>query len=753
MNTAVQDYALSLLGGGTITDAVTMSNTGAVTIGNGSGDTTTFTGGLTATAPSSLSIAGTIQSAGIAGLTLGDANTAVAVTANTTVGGTGTGTLDLGDATLVDGVTLIVGTGIANTINLDAVSGTALGTSSNLTINTTGTTTIAEAVGTDIGTVTLTQSGGTTFNSTVNATTVTLTDTTGTIQFDGALTAITLNTAVQDYALSLLGGGTITDAVTMSNTGAVTIGNGSGDTTTFTGGLTATAPSSLSIAGTIQSAGIAGLTLGDANTAVAVTANTTVGGTGTGTLDLGDATLVDGVTLIVGTGIANTINLDAVSGTALGTSSNLTINTTGTTTIAEAVGTDIGTVTLTQSGGTTFNSTVNATTVTLTDTTGTIQFDGALTAETLNTTAQGYNLSLLGGGTITNDMNFLNTGALTIGNASGDTTTFVGGLSTTGNITNPASVNIAGTIATTNTQMDLGTTTLDAATILSSGSGAINLSTIDGGQTLTINSTGTVTTTGALGGSTALTSLTTNAGGTTVLGGNVTTTGAQLYNDAVTLTGDLTFITTNNNVTFGSTVEGQTSARDLTVSAGTGTTTFSGTVGATNLIDVINVTSDELVISATMTGQGAITLAPSTAATVITLGTGTAGFDLSAAEIGYITTTNTATIGSTSAGAITIGADITPSGVSGALHLKTGGGITGTLGGVVETNLALTASGSINMTDATTDVDTLAISDSGQTVTFTDFDGIDLGSVAGVTGVTATTFNLTTGGAITDSQA
>ena len=43
-----------------------------------------------------------------------------------TIGGAGTGTLDLGDVIIADGVTLTVGTGIANTVNLDAVSGATL---------------------------------------------------------------------------------------------------------------------------------------------------------------------------------------------------------------------------------------------------------------------------------------------------------------------------------------------------------------------------------------------------------------------------------------------------------------------------------------------------------------------------------------------------------------------------------------------------------------------------------------------------
>ncbi|MFN6051682.1 MAG: Ig-like domain-containing protein, partial [Planctomycetia bacterium] len=51
-------------------------NTGTVTLNNGSGDTTTFTGGLTVTAPSSLTLQGTVQTTNTT-MTLGDANTGI----------------------------------------------------------------------------------------------------------------------------------------------------------------------------------------------------------------------------------------------------------------------------------------------------------------------------------------------------------------------------------------------------------------------------------------------------------------------------------------------------------------------------------------------------------------------------------------------------------------------------------------------------------------------------------------------------
>ena len=131
-------------------------------------------------------------------------------------------------------------------------------------------------------------------------------NTTGAITFNGALTASTLNTAAQAYSVALNATtGTITNAVTFSNTGTVTLGASTG-TLAFTGGITATAPSAINVAGTITAATTAALNLG---APVNVTANTTIGGTSTGNITLGAATLVDGATLTVGTGIANAISL------------------------------------------------------------------------------------------------------------------------------------------------------------------------------------------------------------------------------------------------------------------------------------------------------------------------------------------------------------------------------------------------------------------------------------------------------------
>src|SRR5262249_28256913 len=120
-------------------------------------------------------------------------------------------------------------------------------------------------------------------------------------------------------------------------------------------------------------------------------------------------------------------------------------------------------------------------------------------------------------------------------------------------------------------------------TLTSTGSGNVSIaSTLDGAFGLTVNTAGTTTFGGALGGTTTLTSLTTDAAGSTALnGGSVKTTGAQSYNDAVTLGADTTLASTGSgNISFANTLDG---AFSLTVNtAGTGA--FGGAPGRTTAL-------------------------------------------------------------------------------------------------------------------------------------------------------------------------
>src|SRR6056300_651037 len=273
----------------------------------------------------------------------------------------------------------------------------------------------------------------------------------------------------------------------------------------------------------------------------------------------------------------------------------LTVNNTGTLTLSAA--TTVNTLTLTQTGGTTIGGTLTATTINLTDTTDAtdITFNGNVSATTLNTTAKGYNVIFNGTtSSITNLVTFSNSGSVTFGNGTGDTTTFTGGVTATA----PSQVNLAGTIQTTNNTMSLGDAgtpiVLTANPILSGNTaGAITLGgTVNGAYSLTVNTTGTTTLSGDIGGNTALTTLTTNTGGTTVISVDIETSSTQTYSGAVVLSADVTLTTTDSNITFAVTVDGDGTARDLTIDmdnsgvSADGTVQFANTVGGLNAISI-----------------------------------------------------------------------------------------------------------------------------------------------------------------------
>ena len=218
-----------------------------------------------------------------------------------------------------------------------------------------------------------------------------LTDTTGTIQFDGALTATDLNTAAQGYGVSLLGGSAISNAVTFSNTGTTQIGDATGDTNTFNGGVTATAG--------------------------AVTASGSVV-TSEDNLALGAVTLVEAQTLTLDTANTGEQHYGSVAyWSDRGSSENTTLESgSGTITVSGAVGTDIGTLTLRARRGSE----------------RAVSLQGSVAANTLTTFAQAYDVSLTGAvNSISTDTTFLNTGAITVGDESTDSSTFAGGLDTT----------------------------------------------------------------------------------------------------------------------------------------------------------------------------------------------------------------------------------------------------------------------------------------------------------------------------------
>jgi filamentous hemagglutinin family protein len=133
-----------------------------------------------------------------------------------------------------------------------------------------------------------------------------------------------------------------------------------------------------------------------------------------------------------------------------------------------------------------------------------------------------------------------------------------------------------GSVTTTGAQNYEGAAVFGAATTLTGPTVAFGGS-VDGAFALTVNAA-TTNFGGAVGAGTALASLTTNAAGTTTLGGDVSTTGAQTYNDAVALGANA--VLTGSRVTLAGTVNG---ARTLQIDAAGGVT-LGDTVALTSLL-------------------------------------------------------------------------------------------------------------------------------------------------------------------------
>ncbi|NCW10308.1 MAG: hypothetical protein EBW40_11325, partial [Gammaproteobacteria bacterium] len=280
---------------------------------------------------------------------------------------------------------------------------------------------------------------------------------------------------------------------------------------------------------------------------------------------------------------------------------------------------------------TTIGGTLTATTVNLTDTTdaASITFNGNVTATTLNTAAEAYNVIFNGTtSTITNAVTFSNSGYVTFGNSSSDLFNMYGA-SSGFTVIAPSQVNLAGTLQTNNGNMILGDADtplvlVENTTLNTAGTGTITIGgTINGAKTLSISNTTSTTINGVIGGTTPITSISTNTNGTTYINsGAITTTGSQAYSDAVVLGADTTLTTTNNVVSFSSTVDSDSTSpkRDLTLTLGSSTGSFSGIVGTTSLADIIlnssatfnaAVTADNLTIAAskTATVKGDVTIA------------------------------------------------------------------------------------------------------------------------------------------------
>ncbi|MCM3903529.1 MAG: hypothetical protein ND866_17635, partial [Pyrinomonadaceae bacterium] len=134
--------------------------------------------------------------------------------------------------------------------------------------------------------------------------------------------------------------------------------------------------------------------------------------------------------------------------------------------------------------------------------------------------------------------------------------------------------------------------------------------------------TGTTTFSGAAGNTTPLTSLTANAGGTTdINSGSVTTSGNQIYNDNVTMNKATTVTSTGGAITFGANATNNAAGAGITVDAPTINLT-SGTTIATTGNGAISFFTDTLNPNGASinAGTGTFTLAPNVLTRTIEFG-------------------------------------------------------------------------------------------------------------------------------------
>ena len=391
-----------------ITNGVTLLNTGAVTLGDSATDSLTFAGGLVATASSGIQLGGNLATTNSA--------------------------LKLAPVTLVANASLATGSG---SITLNSLSGTG---SENIAINTTGPLAVSGATS-KVNALTLTNTGGAVFSGPLDAASLAIQDTTGTVSLPAGATLGSLTTATKAYSLAITGI-TVTAPVTLLNTGSLALSGA----LAFDGGLTATAPSSITLAGASVSALGTGVLNLATTSPVNVSGASQIGGSSTGAITLPAIQLADGASLILGAGGATPITTAAISGTAGAASSSIAFDTLGAVNVTGAMGTDLGSVTLTNVGAATFGSTLSAATVTIVSATGTVTVAGNLTT-TGNLDAQqaNYALRLQGNtNTIGGKLLLANQGTTLLGTTTGAKTLATAGISAQPGNT----VNTIGTLAT-----------------------------------------------------------------------------------------------------------------------------------------------------------------------------------------------------------------------------------------------------------------------------------------------------------------
>ncbi|QCN98175.1 filamentous hemagglutinin N-terminal domain-containing protein (plasmid) [Azospirillum argentinense] len=547
-----------------------VTTTGAQTYNNAVTLDGTYTGGTFTTNAAATLAGATTVNAGTATFN-GTVNGAQALT----IAGTGTaqfnaavgGTTALASLTTNAGATasfLNVTTSGTQTHNAaTTLNGTYSSTNSAITFN--GATTLAGATSVNAGYGTIT------FNGTVNGAQALTATSTGAMVFNAAVGGTT--------ALASLTTGTgYTSLVNVTTAGDQSYG---GETSLM--GTYATGNGAFTVAGPVT---LAGTTTVDAGSG-AVTFNGTVNGAQALTVNSSGATQFNAA-------VGGTTALASLTTDADGTTSLRSVTTSGDQTYNDA---------------TTLNGSYNSTDSAIT-------FNGATTLAGITAVDAGYG-TITFNGTVNGAqaLTATSTGAMVFNAAVGGTTALASLTTGTGytslvNVTTAGAqsyggeTSLMGTYATGNGTFTVaGPVTLAGTTTVDAGSGAVTFNgTVNGAQALTVNSSGATQFNAAVGGTTALASLTTDADGTTSLR-SVTTSGAQTYNDAVTLDGAYqtgTVFTAAKAVTLGgdsritgtegivlaSTLDG---GRALTLTSGSGDVLLGGAVGGSSRLGALTI--------------------------------------------------------------------------------------------------------------------------------------------------------------------
>ena len=480
---------LTFLSDVTISGTTSIVTTGQLILGNNNTDAYTFSGGLTRT-DGATTIQGKVSASASFNISIADV-AFVGVSSVTSAAGA----IVLSGATTINSTASLALNSTTGGITVSGDIDSTLANTGSVSINTSGPVVVSGAVGSTkpLSTITLTKSSGASFGA-LNASNLVVSATAASAGQTVRLEAdIAINNGLTvgsgGYDLSITGSSVSIAGITvLANTGKLVLGNADGDGITFTGGLTATVQTSISLQGSVATSGSSVVSLGDIDTGIAVSGTSVIGSGTTGNITLGDLTLAkSGNLTIQSVGGVSTRSLQGAAG-ATGTS--LLVNATGDLLVNGAVE-NINTLSLDKAAGITFKSIVgSSTTVSLiigSAVTGTVLFEGNFNEFVAADFLGGsYSVTFNKYSVFSSSINFTNTGLVTLN-----------GISVTGAFaSSSAPVKIMGNIAATGA-VSFGQAITVAANVAvsSSGSSLTFEGTIDattGSESLTIGASGLV---------------------------------------------------------------------------------------------------------------------------------------------------------------------------------------------------------------------------------------------------------------------